>query len=135
MGQIHQQLAHLLHPFGVQAVEGLVQQQHIGLSHQCQRQAQPLLHAHRIAPGPIVAPVLQAHCKKRRGRGRLRIGVSLGDGAHHDVLHPRERGIHGRALYQAPEPRAGAAGPHGLAPHLHRARCGRQITRQYLEQC
>ena len=77
--QAGDEVAHVLHALGIEAVGGLVQQQQPGLSEQGLSDAQTLLHAQAVPADLVVPAVLEPH--PREGIRDHRVGVQAGVGA------------------------------------------------------
>lgn len=77
-GEIGQQAPNLAHPFGIEAVERLVQKQHVGSPDQGKRQSEALLHTEGVAlgdiPGYLFKPHSLHHLGHRRPWGRAAPG-------------------------------------------------------------
>jgi hypothetical protein len=90
------QLADLHDPGGVQAVGGLVQDQHGGILEQGGCDPQPLLHPERVRPREIARSLGEPHAGERavdvHGTGAVQQGQDL------EVAPAREPGIQGRLL-------------------------------------
>ena len=52
-GQALEQRPHPQDPLGIEAVDGLVEEEHAGIAEQCRRDPEPLGHAQGELPGPL----------------------------------------------------------------------------------
>ena len=60
VGEVAQQAAHPAHALGVEAVGGLVEDQHLGVAEQRVREPEPLAHAERVLPHALAAARLSS---------------------------------------------------------------------------
>ena len=134
IGEVAQQLAHPAHPLRVEAVGGLVEDQHLGVAEQRVREAEPLAHAERVLTDPppgcrlVEADELQQrvdalrrHADGLRGDGERLAAAAPGvlrGGVEQDPDAPS--GVRQVAVVPAEDPRFAAVGLCQADEHPHR---------------